>query len=134
MTGVHVKGWSFSAHSRSSYQCDKYRGHSERGWPKIVFGSLHSFKPPRLSVWLILNGRENELFALFATVCSSWIHLNAGTSRRSLLLPEGDTSRSYIQAANEMVSRTLAIPIIICFISCFCEVVKPQKVFALRNP
>ena len=59
----------------------------------------------RLCIWLILNCREDHFFCLFATVCSSWVHLNTGTSRRSVLLPEGDTSRGYIQASNKMTSR-----------------------------
>lgn len=61
----------------------------------------------RIAVWLISQCRPKNFFILLATVCSSWVHVNAGTSRRSMLLPEGREDLPYIQLANGMASRTL---------------------------
>ena len=71
--------------------------------------SPDSHMQPRLAIWLILNARENAFFALFATCCSSWVHINSGTSRRSLLLPEGHTELDYILNSNCMVSRIFGL-------------------------
>lgn len=60
----------------------------------------------RLAVHLILQGRQGDFCCLFGTVCSSWVAINAGTSRRSLLLPEGAEHLEYIRLANSMVSRS----------------------------
>lgn len=60
---------------------------------------------PRLAVHLLLQCREDDFFALFGTVCSSWVSINLGTSRRSVALPEGNTRLLYIRQANSMVSR-----------------------------
>lgn len=62
----------------------------------------------RLAIWLILCGRENQLFCLFATCCSSWVHINTGTSKRSVLLPTGDTSKEYVEKSNCMVARNFS--------------------------
>ncbi|CAL1131298.1 unnamed protein product [Cladocopium goreaui] len=59
-----------------------------------------------IAVWLISQCRPKNFFILLATVCSSWVHVNAGTSRRSMLLPEGREDLPYIQLANGMASRT----------------------------
>ena len=40
--------------------------------------------------------------AWFGIVCSSWVSCNRGTSQRSVLLPQGDTSREYIKLPNCM--------------------------------
>ena len=61
----------------------------------------------RIAVWLILNCSESKFFAVFATVCSSWVQMNAFTSKRSHLLPEGDVGKANIKEANQMVSRKL---------------------------
>ena len=90
----------------------------------------------RLAIWLILNGREGELFVLLATVCSSWIHLNRGTSKRSQICPEGDRSRLYVRQANMMVSRILVLSIqkycSICFMGGHKNVREPlyKKILA----
>ena len=58
-------------------------------------------------MWLVTQCSPGNFFVLLATVCSSWVHINAGTSRRSILLPEGREDLLYIQIANGMASRTL---------------------------
>ena len=59
----------------------------------------------RLGIWLLLQCKEDEFLTMWGIVCSSWVQTNAGTSKRSILLPEGDTSRRYIRQANAMASR-----------------------------
>ena len=56
-------------------------------------------------MYLLLNAETDNFLAIFATVCSSFVGINVGTSKRSLLLPEGDTSLAYIKVANMMLER-----------------------------
>ena len=72
---------------------------------KKVFGPTSVL--PRLAIWLLLQARPGDFFCLIAMVCSSWVMTNAGTSRRSISLPEGNTSLAYVAAANCMASRPL---------------------------
>ena len=41
--------------------------------------------------------------------CSSFSSINVGTSRRSILLPEGRTDLAYISRGNCMMSRTACV-------------------------
>ena len=75
--------------------------------PQVVYIYIVCMSQLRLAIWLILNAREDHFFVLLATVCSSWVYLNRGTSRRSWLIPEGDCSKGYIRDANTMTSRSL---------------------------
>ena len=61
----------------------------------------------RLYIHLILSCSESSFASLWATVCSSWVRINAYTSCRSVLNPEGDTGKKYITEANCMMSRPL---------------------------
>ncbi len=45
----------------------------------------------------------------FGIVCSSWIFLNRGTSKRSKTAPLGDTTHRYVRSANRMVSRCMLL-------------------------
>ena len=76
----------------------------------MIWGSrpVQMLVNPRLAIWLVLNCREDPFFCVFGTCCSSWVHINSGTSKRSWLLPEGQGSLAYIQASNMMVSRTFS--------------------------
>lgn len=60
-----------------------------------------------MAIHLILSCKPGEFATVWATVCSSWVHMNCYTSCRSVLLPEGDQGKSYIRQANTMVSRIL---------------------------
>ena len=61
----------------------------------------------RLAIWLLLQAKEDGFTALFAVVCSSWVAVNAATSGRSLICPNGRESLEYVEQANQMASRTL---------------------------
>jgi len=62
-----------------------------------------------LSVWMILNMEPHNSVLIMATVCSSFSSINVGTSRRSILLPEGRTDLAYISRGNCMMSRTVLL-------------------------
>ena len=66
--------------------------------------SMHGL---RLAVHLILSGKEDHFVSVWACVCGSWVSINQFTSGRSLLLPEGNVNRRYVEVANSMVSRCL---------------------------
>lgn len=51
----------------------------------------------------------------FATVCSSWVIINRGTSRRSVANPLGRQELPYIQRANIMASRSALLALL-----CMC--------------
>lgn len=63
----------------------------------------------RLAIHMILCGNPSGFATVWGTVCSSWVALNAYTSCRSALLPEGDEGKTYIKQANCMVSRILTL-------------------------
>ena len=74
----------------------------------------------RLCVWAVLNMKPNASLLVMAVVCSSWSRINVGTSRRSILLPEGWQKLQYVTTANSMMSRThLGIVEISFRVSCF---------------
>ncbi|CAE7470841.1 unnamed protein product, partial [Symbiodinium necroappetens] len=62
----------------------------------------------RLAIWLVLQGRLDSFYVLLATVCSSWVPTNAGTSKRSIIYAEGNTKLPYVADANCLTSRRLA--------------------------
>lgn len=78
----------------------------------VFIGPLLIVSALRLGIWMILNASEGLGFpCLFATVCSTWVSINVGTSRRSRVLPEGDWRKPSVRWSNCMVSRTLGIHI-----------------------
>jgi len=46
---------------------------------------------------------------LHAPVCSSWIFLSRGTTRRSLAFPAGDPRCKIVQEGNQMLARTMSL-------------------------
>lgn len=64
-------------------------------------------REPRLYIHLILCCRESAFASVWAVVCSSWVQINCFTSCRSILCPEGDQSKRYVECANTMMSRIL---------------------------
>ena len=59
----------------------------------------------RLCLWLLLQGKRDELLAILAPVCSSWSMVNLFTSLRSELLPWGNCALVGVRRANKMISR-----------------------------
>lgn len=77
-------------------------------WVSIFPKSSWPHIQPRLYIHLLLSCKESSFATVWATVCSSWVRINCYTSCRSVLLPEGDTGKRYIEQANTMMSRILA--------------------------
>jgi len=59
----------------------------------------------RTIIWMILCAKEDQFWVLMGVVCSSWVSINVGTSKRSVLCPTGDERLQYVIDANCMVSR-----------------------------
>ena len=66
---------------------------------------------PRLYIHMILSCRMGAFSTAWGIVCSSWVQMNVFTSCRSLINPDGDCSKKYVEQANKMVSRTLCYQI-----------------------
>ena len=70
-----------------------------------VLFSLHP--EPRLALATILNAKEGAFLTMCATVCSTFVQTNLGTSRRSWATPLGDISLKSVQEGNLLASRIL---------------------------
>lgn len=60
----------------------------------------------RLAIGSILAGKHGDLLVSLAVCCSSWVRINAGTSLRDALVPEGFEEHRSVASSNLMVSRT----------------------------
>ena len=58
---------------------------------------------------LALKCKTRDSFGMIATVCSTWVFLNRGTSGRSVWNPLGDLRQPSVRAANVMVSRMVLL-------------------------
>ena len=70
-------------------------------------------------VLLALQGKVSKLLMMLATVCSTWVSVNAGTSRRSVLTPSGLACFTSVRRANKQVSRMGTTNIVQRTWSCF---------------
>lgn len=59
----------------------------------------------RLAVAMALQGKVGECISFWGICCSSWIHMNSGTSCRNELTPMGCEAYKSVQIANILVSR-----------------------------
>ena len=60
-----------------------------------------------LAIKLILRSKFNQLIALFAMCCSSFVPVNRGTGQRDLLVAEGDENIVSVRKSNKLLSRNL---------------------------
>ncbi len=60
-----------------------------------------------LAVKLILRGSFDELVAIFAVCCSSFVPVNRGTGSRDILVPEGNEHVVSVRRSNKLLSRRL---------------------------
>ena len=56
-------------------------------------------------VLLALQGLFGKLLMMLATVCSTWVSVNQGTSKRSILTPSGMATLLSVRKANKQVTR-----------------------------
>ncbi len=60
-----------------------------------------------LAIKLILRSRFDQLIAIFAVCCSSFVPVNRGTGQRDLLVAEGDENIPSVRKSNKLLSRNL---------------------------
>lgn len=60
-----------------------------------------------LAIKLILRSQFNQLIAIFAICCSSFVPVNRGTGQRDLLVAEGDENIPSVRKSNKLLSRNL---------------------------
>ena len=86
-----------------------------------------------LAVKNILETKKRG-FNWFGIVCSSWIWMNRGTSKRTALSPLGGTSKLYICQANLMTSRVILL--IWLALSCHqcCVIEQPSSSLLSHHP
>lgn len=61
---------------------------------------------PRLSVILLLQAAFQQVVVVLAPPCSTWVAINAGTSKRTILCPGGDPTRLQNRKSNKLATRT----------------------------
>ena len=59
----------------------------------------------RCALAMAMQGKLDECVSFWGICCSSWIHMNSGTSNRDYLTPMGCEAFQSVQSANLMVSR-----------------------------
>ena len=80
--------------------------------PAGSVGSASSM--PRLIVVLLLESAFAKVLLVCGIVCSTWVAINAGTSRRTILIPGGDETSVATRRGNIMCSRTWVIKCALC--------------------
>ena len=82
-----------------------------------------------LGCQLVDGGSHNT-----APVCSSWVPINRHTSGRRCFRPLGHTWRSYVHAANKMVSRTVLFIYLALAKGAFVILEQPLNSLLIRHP
>ena len=59
----------------------------------------------RLALAMALQGKVGKAVTFWAVCCSSWVHMNAGTSKRDYLTPMGYSAHESVSRSNLLVSR-----------------------------
>lgn len=78
-------------------------------------------RSPRLAVLLGVQACFGQLVMVLATVCSTWVAVNAGTSRRSILVPQGCVSGTATRKGNKMAVRSgVACKLGLNYSQCVC--------------
>lgn len=78
----------------------------------------------RLAIALIIFS-DPHLMALIATQCSSFVHINTGTSKRSEVCPDGDTNMPSVVLGNALAARSCLIILILTLL---------RRTFILEQP
>ena len=65
----------------------------------------------RVALGMALQGRFDECISFWGICCSSWVHMNCGTSHRDYLNPMGFEEFPSVRQANLLVSRPGQFPL-----------------------
>ena len=85
---------------------DCFKCHEQSTFPQSNHHLIDPPSPlPRLCVALCLQAGMG-LVMILATVCSTWVAVNLGTSCRSCLVPQGSVTATANRRGNKMVCRT----------------------------
>lgn len=60
---------------------------------------------PRLALAMALEGKVDQCVTFWGICCSSWIHMNSGTSKRDYFTPMGCRAFQSVEMANLLVAR-----------------------------
>ena len=82
---------------------------------------------------LALKCKTMESFAMLATVCSTWVFINRGTSGRSLWRPMGDEWKPSVKAANIMVARMVLVKYLLEAKRIFWILEQPQSSIQIEH-
>lgn len=73
---------------------------------------------PRLALAMVLAGCVEGFLLLAALVCSSFSAVNLGTSKRSVLTPEGDERVLGVRRGNKLTARTGTLNMVLYIVFC----------------
>ena len=62
---------------------------------------------PRLCIWMVLMGAEDDFLLVMALVCRSFCGINRGTHKRDALTPYGNCALDYVAQGSLMLERYL---------------------------
>ena len=63
---------------------------------------------PRLALAMAMQGKIDECITFWGICCSSWIHMNSGTSKRDFLTPMGCPAFASVEKANLLTARLVS--------------------------
>lgn len=76
------------------------------GFPNTTLVKLSFFASLRLLVVAFLESGFGLVFCIAGIVCSTWVAVNLGTSKRSILVPGGDPNSVATRKGNRQIGRT----------------------------
>ena len=86
----------------------------------------------RLCIAIILFG-DPDLVSLVATECSSFIHMNCGTSKRSQAMPDGDPMVASVWRSNGLAARTCLLLLLMCLLCMTWVLEQPGSSVLMRT-
>ena len=83
---------------------------------------------------MALQGRMDHVVTCWGICCSSWVHINAGTSHRDVLTPMGCQAFESVKRANLIVSRAFPNSVLtVSGFNSFKIVLNGIKAFVFEN-
>lgn len=95
----------FTFHGALHPKCNSKTWVCFKNWNDTILALDPRVSDLRLALAMALQGQVNECISFWGICCSSWIHMNCGTSGRNHLSPMGCESYPSVQCANMLVSR-----------------------------